>query len=129
MIKDIFQHMPILGGIMAIMLLLIAGYFVDRVGSKSVSVSGIVVDKHYKAERNSNGVGYGTSSSGNTGMVVTSSRESEKFLIMVRSNEGHIVTTESTADIFYSKEIGDDVVFEAYKGWITGIVYTNRMVK
>ena len=91
-------------------------------------LSGIIIDKHYKAEINSRGLGYGTSVNGKSGLIMTSQHESEKFLIMVQTIDGEIFTVESDSKTYYGNELGENITFLGCYGWATGYpwIYTSN---
>lgn len=118
MIREMFEDMPIVSSIFAIVILGLAFILIDIIASKSESFYGSVVDKHYKAERNSTGIGYGMTSGGNSGVIVTTEHENEKFLIMVKTESGKVVTIECEPEVYYQKEVGQKIDCNAYKGFL-----------
>lgn len=108
-IKDFFRETPILSSIISLLLFGLIFILIDGISINKEPFSGIVVDKHYKAERNSTGTGYGMTSSGKTGVIVTSEHESEKFLVMVKTKSGKIFTVECEPSLYYSKKNGDEI--------------------
>lgn len=79
------------GAIIAGLLALLA----DGIFCREIPFEGKIIDKFYKAESNQAGTGVGVSSSGKPGVIITSSHESEKFLVMVQTKEGAIFTSEA----------------------------------
>jgi hypothetical protein len=114
------EDMPIVGSIILIFIIGLVFLMIDRIASKAEPFYGNVVDRHYKAERNSTGTGYGMTSSGKGGIVVTSQHEREKFLIMVKTENGNIVTVECEPKLYYEKRVGQKIECKAYKGFFTG---------
>lgn len=115
-----FEDMPILSSILAIFILGLVFLLIDGIASKPEPFYGSVIDKHYKAERNSTGTGYGMTSSGKSGVIVTSEHESEKFLLMVKTDNGKVVTVECEPELYYEKKVGQKIECKAYKGFFTG---------
>ena len=115
-----FEDMPIVSSIIAIFILGLAFLLVDGIASKPEPFYGTVIDKRYKAERNSTGTGYGMTSSGKGGVIVTSEHESEKFLLMVKTENGKVVTVECEPELYYEKQVGQKIDCKAYKGFFTG---------
>ena len=120
MIREFFEDMSIASIIIVIFILGIGFIFVDGLASKPESFSGEVIDKHYEAERNSIGTGYGVTSSGKGGVITTSEHESEKFLLMVKTESGEAVTVECEPEIYYQKAIGQMIDCISYNGYFTG---------
>lgn len=120
MIREFFENMPILSIILVIAILSVAFIIVDGVMSKPVPFYGTVVDKHYKAEINSSGTGYGMTSSGKSGVIFTSQHEAEEFLLIVKTGNGNLVTVECEPELYYKKEVGQKINCNAYKGYFTG---------
>lgn len=120
MIREMFKDMPIVSSLIAIFILGLAFFLIDGIASKPEPFYGIVIDKHYKAERNSTGTGYGMTSSGKSGVIVTSEHESEKFLLMVKTESGQVVTVECVPTLYYEKQVGQKIYCKAYKGFFTG---------
>ena len=108
-IKEMFKEMPIITYTMLFLIFLISFICFDIFKSNKEIFNGIIVDKHYKAEVNKTGYGYGTTSNGGSGVIITNSNESEKFLIMVKNEQGHVLTVDCDSDLYYTKEIGSNV--------------------
>ena len=53
-----------------------------------------MIDKHYKAKRRSVGTGTAVGINGNIGVVTTTEVYHEKFLIIVKTESGKIVTVK-----------------------------------
>lgn len=120
MIQRMFEDMPIASSIITIVILGLVFIFIDVIASKSELFHGSVIDKHHKSERNSIETGYVMASNGNSTVIVTPNHEDEKFLIMVKTESGKVVTVECKPEIYYKKEIGQKIDCNAYKGYFTG---------
>ena len=119
-----FEDMPIVSSLIAIIILGLAFFLIDGIASKPEPFYGTVIDKHYKAERNSTGTGYGMTSSGKRGVIVTSEHESEKFLLMVKTDNGKVITIECKPELYYEKQVGQKIDCKAYKGFFTGSTWS-----
>lgn len=119
-----FEDMPIVSSIIAIVILAIAFFLIDGIASKPEAFYASVVDKHYKAERTSVGTGTAVGSNGNVGVVTTTEVDPEEFLIMVKTESGKIVTVKCEPELYYEKEIGQRIDCNAYKGLFTGMVWS-----
>lgn len=119
-----FEDMPIVSSLIAIFILGLAFYLIDVIPSKPEPFYGSVIDKHYKAERNSTGTGYGMTSSGKSAVIVTSEHESEKFLLIVKTESGQVVTVECEPTLYYEKQVGQKIDCKAYKGFFTGSTWS-----
>lgn len=119
-----FKDMPIMSSLIAIFILVLAFFLIDGIASNPVPFYGIVIDKHYKAETNSTGTGYGMTSSGKGAVIVTSEHESEKFLLMVKTENGNVVTVECEPKLYYKKQVGQKIDCKAYKGLFTGATWS-----
>lgn len=124
MIEEMFEDMPIASGLIAIFILTTAFFLIDGIASRPVPFHGTVIDKHYKAERRSSGIGYGMISSGPSGVIATSEHEGEKFLLMVKTEGGQIVTVECEPRLYYKKQVGQKIDCKAYKGLFTGATWS-----
>ena len=129
MIRDMFQEMPIGSSFIFLIIFLLIFGFSDGIFSKPETFYGTVVDKQYKAERNSTGIGYATSTGGNGTVVVVSEHESEKFLVMVKTKSDEVVTVECPAEVYYQKQIGHKIECVANKGLFTGCVWSLHGIK
>jgi len=107
-----FEDMPIVSSLIAIFILGLAFFLIDGIASKPEPFYGSVIDKHYKAERNSSGV------------IVPSEHESEKFLLMVKTESGQVVTVECEPTLYYEKQVGQKIDCKAYKGFFTGSTWS-----
>jgi hypothetical protein len=123
-LKEMFLDMPVISGIILIIVLGMAFILVDGICTKPIEFSGQVIDKHYSAKRNSTGTGYGMMSNGKSGVIVTTEHEDEKFLVMVKTNDGEVVTAECSASIYYSKYNGSILNCVKNKGFFTGLVWS-----
>lgn len=119
-----FEDMPIVSSLIALFILGLAFFLIDGIASKPKPFYGSVIDKHYKAERNSTGTGYGMTSSGKSGVIVTHEYESEKFLLMVKTEGGQVVTVECEPTLYYEKKVGQKIDCKAYKGFFTGLTWS-----
>lgn len=119
-----FEDMPIVSSIIAIIILGLTFLLIDGIASKPEPFYGSVIDKHYKAERNITGTGYGMTSNGTSGVIVTSEHECEKFLLMVKTENGNVVTVECEPELYYEKQIGQKIYCKAYKGFFTGSTWS-----
>jgi hypothetical protein len=124
-----FEDLPIMSSLVAIFILGFAFFLIDGIASKPEPFYGSVIDKHYKAERNSTGTGYGITRSGEGGVIVTSEHESEKFLLMVKTESGQVVTVECDPTLYYEKQVGQKIDCKAYKGFFTGLTWSMHGVR
>ena len=119
-----FEDMPIVSSIIAIVILATDLFLIDVIASKPEAFYGNVIDKHYKAERTSVGTGTAVGSNGNVDVVTTTEVDPEEFLIMVKTESGQIVTVKCEPELYYQKEVGERIDCNAYKGLFTGIVWS-----
>lgn len=124
-----FEDMPIVSSIIAIVILGLAFILIDGIASKPEAFYGNVIDKHYKAERTSVGTGTVVGSNGGVGVVTTTEVDTEEFLIMVKTESGKIVTVKCEPELFYEKELGERIDCNAYRGLFTGMVWSLYSVR
>ena len=124
-----FKDMPVISSILALILFGLVFICIDGLMSKPEFYSGSVIDKHYSGESHRTGTGVGVTSSGQTGVVMTSESEPEKFLLMVRTKTGNVVTAKCKPELYYEKEIGQEIEFAIYKGRFTGMSWSVRGVR
>lgn len=129
MIREMFEEMPIMSSIMALVILAVAFIIIDSTASKPEAFYGNVIDKHYEAQSHRTGTGVGVTSSGNTAVVVTSETEPEKYLLKVRTKGGNIVTVKCSPELYYQKEVGQSIDCIAYKGFFTGNIWSLHRVR
>lgn len=110
-----------------VLVLAVLFFFVDAVGSSRDTRHGVVIDKHYQAESSSVGTGYGVTNNGSTGIVVTSSHENEKFILVVETETGEIETIECKASMYYDTDRESTVEYVVNIGLITGIEWKKRL--
>lgn len=122
MIKEMFNEMPIVSSITAILILGLLFILIDRIAIKPEAFSGEVIDRHYKAERINSGTGLAVGGNGGIGVVTTTEVDSEEFLIMVKT-ESKIVTVKCKPELYYQKQVGERIDCNAYKGLFTGTVW------
>jgi hypothetical protein len=119
-----FEDMPIVRSLITIFILVLTFFLIDGIASKPEPLYGSVIDKHYKAERNSTGTGYGMTISGKSDVIVTSEYEIEKFLLMVKTDNGKVVNVECEPELYYEKQVGQKIDCKAYKGFFTGSTWS-----
>lgn len=119
-----FEDMPIVRSLITIFILVLTFFLIDGIASKPEPFYGSVIDKHYKAERNSTGTGYGMTISGKSDVIVTSEYEIEKFLLMVKTDNGKVVNVECEPELYYEKQVGQKIDCKAYKGFFTGSTWS-----
>lgn len=71
MVREMFEDAPIIGSTLALILLFLIFILIDGIFSKPVYFSGVVADKQYSVESIRTGTGYGVTSIGQAGVVVT----------------------------------------------------------
>lgn len=124
-----FEDMPVISSIFTLILFGLVFILADGLMSKPEYCSGNVIDKHYKAESHRTGTGVAVTSSGQTGVVVTSESEPEEFLLMIKTEDGKVVTAKCKPELYYQKEIGQSIEFAVYKGRFTGMSWSVRGVR
>lgn len=129
MIKEMFEEMPIMSSVIALIILGITFIVIDGINTEPKPFYGTVIDKHYKAERNSTGTGYGMTSNGKMGVVVVSESEPEKFLVIVETENGKIVTVKCSPELYYKKQIGERIECNNYIGYFTGMSWVLKGVR
>lgn len=129
MIRELFEEMPIISSITALLLLLGVLIMLDGITSKPEYYSGSVIDKHYVARSHKTGTGVGMTGKGQSGVIITSQTEAEKFLLMAKAPNGKIFTVNCKAELYYKKEIGHELDFAVYKGGIVGMDWSIRGLK
>ena len=127
-IKDMFEDAPIISSCFALLIILLILLIVDVAASKPRQFIGVVIDKHYKAERTFSGTGTTINSDGKVGIISTTERDPEEFLIMVKS-ENHIQTVKSSPEIYYTKSKGNQIVCVRYEGFFSGAVWSVRGIE
>lgn len=126
--KQFFERLPMLEIFLFIFFLGLAFILVDVFCTETHEFSGVVLDKHYKAEKTAIGTGIVSTPQG-IGAVTTVSIDPENFLVMVKAEDGSIYTAECSPEIFYSKERGSRIVCKKNKGVFTGLVWSIEGVK
>jgi hypothetical protein len=116
--------MKIISIVIAIFIAGLAFFLVDLIASRPKPFSAIVVDKHYKPSITTTGSGYGVTSSGKVGVIVTSQHESEEFLLIVKKINGNIVTVKCRPELYYKKQVGNKINCQEYSGRFTGMTYS-----
>ena len=129
MIREMFEDMPIVSSLIAIFILGLTFLLIDVIASEPELFYGTVINKHYKAEIERSGTGYGMTSSGQSGVIVISEYESEKFLLMVKNEKGNIVTVECKPELYYEKQVGQKIDCNTYKGFFTGLIWSMSGVR
>ena len=107
----------------------IAFILVDACCGHFAYYNGVVIDKHYEAEHNSTGIGNTVGANGQVGIVTTIENDPEKFLLIVKKENGKIVTTDAAPELYYKKQIGHLVYCRSFLGKWSGIEWGNETVK
>lgn len=129
MIREMFEDMPVISSILTLIILGTIFLFIDGITSKPEFYYGNVIDKHYLAKKHRTGTGFGVTGDGRIGIITTSENEPEKFILMVKTENGDIVTTDCKPEIYYKKEIGQEIEIAIYKGRFTGIDWYAEGIK
>jgi len=123
-IKDLFREMPIISTLISLLLFGLIFILIDGICSEKQPFSGIVVDKHYKAESTS--VGTGVVNTGNgSGVVTMVETDPEKFLVMVRTKDGQIFTVECEPTLYYAKNMNDEIYCHHQIGLFTKSIWSS----
>ena len=128
MIREMFEELPVISSLMALFLITLAFIFRDGLLLKPESYSGTIIDKHYSSETHRKGSGVVITNSGNA-HVVTTEKEPEKFILIIKSENGEVVTAKCKPELYYEKEIGQPIKFEIYKGRFSGKYWDVRAVR
>jgi hypothetical protein len=123
MLREILRTTPIISFLFIVTLALFVFLSIDAICSKPSAFSAIVVDKHYKSKSNKTGTGF-TSTNGQTGFITISESEPEKFIIILKDNNGKILTEYCTPELYYKKAIGDKINCINYKGFFTNFSWS-----
>jgi hypothetical protein len=123
--KSLFKEFPVLSWLTVVLLLALTVLITDMITITPTYAHGKVVDKHYKAGSSNTRLVH---KADKTTIMVTDT-DTEAFLIMIRSKEGSIITAKSNSNLYYRKEIGDDVRYAANIGRIFGKVWSVRAVE
>lgn len=128
-IKDIFTERYVFKGIFLIIIICFTFKIIDIVGSKTELHNAIVIDKNYVAERKSVGNGTSINSDGTIGIVQTNEVSLEQFLLIVETNNGHIFTVKCNPELYYYKNLGDQIQIKIYKGLLTNAIHNIKTIK
>lgn len=126
--KDFFEDEPILTLIFSLIFFAFLFLIVDVMFSESISFSGIVVDKHYKAESSSVGTGTAYTSKG-MAVVTTYQSSPEEYSFAVKDRLGNIVTANCEANLYYKKELTQKVECYNDVGFFSKIIWCTRAVR
>lgn len=121
MIRELFSDHPIIMSVISLFILLILFFLIDWSFSKRVEFTGEVLDHHYSPESVTVGTGIVTTQQG-SGVVTTTQTKSEQFLMMVRIEDGSVLTAECTPELYYSKRKKINGYYT--KGLFTGMIWS-----
>jgi hypothetical protein len=111
--------MEIIPWILGILVLAVILFIVECSWVRTEPGEAMVIEKHYSPEETSTGVGYGTTSNGGSGVVVTTSHKSDEYFIFVKEGNENI-KAETNMDRFLEINKGDMVNIEHYYGRLFG---------
>ena len=124
MIRTFFKEAPYVAGIFGVLLGFLLLLLVDGLALTTVQHRGVVLDKHYEAERSGLGTGTAITSDGEVGIVTTTESEPEQFVLMIRTEDQRVITLKCTPELFYQKDVGDAMVYAVHRGLFTGWVWS-----
>lgn len=101
----------------------------DGMFCNTIRLNGVVVDKQYEPEHDNVSTGTAVSSDGKVGVVTTHNHESEKYILIVRNQQNEIVSVDCEPKLYYSKKIGQTVIYDDYQGCFSGLSYGEEAVK
>ncbi len=128
MIREFFKDNPLFSSTILILILGIAFILIEIFFCNKETFYGKVMDKQYKSETTSVGTGTIVNPNGSVG-VVTTNVDPEEFLIMVKTENGKIVTVKCEPELYYEKQIGEQIEFNVCKGFLTKTIWLYRGVK
>lgn len=99
--------------------------FTDFIAGQNVHSYGIVIDKQYKPESSSTGLG--TNYKGES--IIVTSNESESWHLIAQKSDKNTVSIDTEINIYYSKVKGDTIYFNTFYGCFTKMVYSNIAVR
>lgn len=82
-----------------------------------------IVDKIYVPERTNTSYRVSVTPNGETNTRTVTNVEKEKFLFMLKNKQGKIKKLKVAPEIYYKKNVKDEILIEMGKGGITNIVY------
>lgn len=104
--------------------------YVDSKFSSTETLSGELIDKRYKGEESSSGVGTAVVPSANggvgVGIVSTSSYSPEEFLFFVRADK--VYKIEVDMQKFYNKNLGEKLKFELTIGKFSNDILSTNLI-
>ena len=113
-----------MAGVFGVLLGFLLLLLVDGLASTTVQHQGVVLDKHYEAERSGLGTGTAITPDGEVGIVTTTESEPEQFVLMIRTEDQKVITVKCKPELFYQKEVGDAMVYVVNRGLLTGWVWS-----
>lgn len=119
--------MKILYSVIAVLFLTIILLSVDKGFGKPVQFTGKLIDKHYSNSTVSVGTGVGIDPYGRSVVVTTTQIKPEEWILIIRKQDGQIVSVNCSDSIFYSKAINENIDFITYYGLIFGCEYNSEI--
>lgn len=103
---------------------------VDSLSSKKKHFTGTIIDKLYKPDASSTGIGHGVTSSGGMATTVISNHSPERWFVMVDIGNGEIEKVYCSDDFFYKKTTttGSKIEFSANIGGISKKIISDYRV-
>lgn len=93
---------------------------IDSLKYEWYETSGVIIDKHYKPEHHSTGIGVMANGAGGLSPVVTSNTESEDWFVMVKLDSGKVVkVSDLTPEYYYDVKIGTKVDVACKIYWLS----------
>lgn len=93
---------------------------IDSLKYEWYETTGTIIDKHYKPEHYSTGVGVMPNGSGGMSTIITSNTEPEDWFVMVKLDTGKVVkVSDLTPEYYYDVKIGTKVDLGCKIYWLS----------
>ena len=126
-LKDFSIEFPFLFySILIFILFAIFGFF-DIYQGETKEFSGVVIDRFHQLEHTSHGYGTVNSSRGGVSTIQTTDHTPEKYVVMVRADNGEVIKITTNATNFYNDTVNKRVDCYRRIGHYSGIVWSNNI--
>lgn len=103
--------------LLGVFIFIIIFMIVDCAMSKPKPFTGVIIEKHYVPASTSTGTGVGS----NGEVIMTTSSESEKYIVFVRADNGEIIEVKCERGLYFLKAVKDRIDCSHMMGFFTGV--------
>ncbi|WP_271765956.1 hypothetical protein [Aquimarina algiphila] len=110
-------------------IILLSVVIIDGSMANKEQFNGTVIDKYFQDGHSNLNIGTITDVKGSSGIISSVEYQSEKFIIVVKTENDHITSINVSSSTYYRTPIGNPIKYITSKGFFTGLTWNSYIFK